>query len=161
MARSGLRKRRPHTPRPEKLGLWIGAGAVHYRYTTALSEVHYRGTLPGMTMLVCPFCESGMAWNACGCRWALEAQRHGLMEARKRFAAAPGLDQRRVSRSHAPERKPAGPIVAEKDGLVTGRNDGSATGVPLLQPPGVCASCDRRRALLTAAKARRRGRKGQ
>ena len=39
-------------------------------------------------MALCPFCTSGDAWNVCGCRWALVAQRSNLIEARKRFVAS-------------------------------------------------------------------------
>lgn len=39
-------------------------------------------------MIACPFCDSGLAWNACLCFWAIEAGRHGMNAARKGHAAA-------------------------------------------------------------------------
>lgn len=38
-----------------------------------------------MTLLICPFCDSGIAWNNCACKYAAIAQRGGLIRARQLF----------------------------------------------------------------------------
>lgn len=38
-----------------------------------------------MTLLICPFCDSGIAWNNCTCKYGVIAQRGGLIRARQLF----------------------------------------------------------------------------
>ena len=40
-----------------------------------------------MALSTCPFCDSGLAWNNCSCKYAIMAQRRGLIEAKRVFFA--------------------------------------------------------------------------
>lgn len=40
-----------------------------------------------MALAICPFCDSGFAWNNCSCKYAIMAQRRGLIEAKRVFFA--------------------------------------------------------------------------
>lgn len=43
-----------------------------------------------MALALCPFCESGLPWNACVCVGARFAQRHGMIAARKEWLTKSG-----------------------------------------------------------------------
>jgi hypothetical protein len=109
-------------------------------------------------MRLCPFCTSGLLWNACSCHWAIQAQRHGMMDAQRRFA----IEGNRVAAaksSAAVEAKRAQREVEEHDRatrapgpyIAPGEPKPAIPAVPALKdddlaPPGECAKCDARRA---------------
>ncbi len=92
-----------------------------------------------MPMATCPFCTSGEAWNVCGCRWALVAQRSNLIDARKGFAAAGSR-----------------PVVSARDFAPTTVLIVPAELPGTIAPPGKCRYCDRRRAINAASATKRR-----
>lgn len=104
-----------------------------------------------MPLAVCPFCDSGDTFMDCTCRYALHAQRYGLVKARAVFAAdgakrAPAkpfseMVAEKVSPLKKPRRSKPAPAAPAPPAPIK-----VATTAPWLAPPGECASCDRRRA---------------
>lgn len=80
-----------------------------------------------MPFQTCPFCPSGLPWNACSCRWAIDAQRRSMMEAKRGFLAKGGVFVV-PSAEPAPAKRPVGRPRT------------------LLAREGDCDYCDRRRA---------------
>lgn len=79
-----------------------------------------------MGWMVCPFCGSGLAWNECRCNGALDAQRFGMIEARKLHGVV--LEGRRSSvagRSLGSLGRGGGSVL-EQGGLGHGRTTSAA-----------------------------------
>lgn len=140
-----------------------------------------------MPLATCPFCESKMPLNWCGCRFARRAMLSNLARAREEYEAdvarqpKPAVEPDRVS-------PPAEPTIA--DAVVAGPAEASAEQLPsppkvkrarrvkpppapvvvepldgarrpLLAPKGNCGFCDRRRESDNARIKRHRAKKAK
>lgn len=114
-----------------------------------------------MALALCPFCASGLPWNSCGCHWAVQAQRHGLIRARQWYAASGGKERKGVvpvaDDARIEARPPSlgagadrGAVVEDVDREVVKERIGGLRAVvdrvAMYAPLGECEHCDRRRA---------------
>lgn len=77
----------------------------------------------------CPFCDSGLAWLYCSCKWAIEAQRYGMLAARQRFEVFGG--KLRPTRT-LPETKPS--VQKHDDTEIKPTRDTKALASPKTKP---------------------------